>query len=73
MSKCPVAGVIPAELLKPSLVAAKFVKEEIIQPFGSPKFILSENNLKFDCETTEDFAGGQKIQWKQIDTIIRSR
>ena len=50
MSQWLVARAIPAELLS-SLGALKFVKEEIILPFGSPKFILSGDDLKFDCKT----------------------
>ena len=38
MSKCPIARAIPAEPFN-SLGVLKFVKEEIILPFGSPKFI----------------------------------
>ena len=67
MYKWPVARAIPAELFK-SLPALKFVKEEIILPFGSPKFILSDNDLKFDCKAIEDFVRDQKIQWKHIAT-----
>ena len=67
MSKWPIARAIPAELFN-SLGALKFVKEEIILPFGTPKFILSDNDLKFDCKAIEDFARDQKIQWKHIAT-----
>ena len=65
MSKWPVARAIPHGLFD-SLGALKFVKEEMILPFGSPKFILSVNFLKFDCKAIEDFATDRKIQWKHI-------
>ena len=55
MSKRQKAQAISAELFN-SLRALKFVKEEIILPFGSPKFILSDDDLKFDCKAIEDFA-----------------
>ena len=38
----------------------KFAKEEIILAFGSPKFVLSDNNLKFDCKKVEHFARDTK-------------
>ena len=50
-----------AELFN-ALGALKFIKERIILPFGSPKFILSDNYLKFDCKAVEDFVRDQKVQ-----------
>ena len=44
----------------------------IILPFGPPKFILSDDHLKFDCKAIQDFARDQKIQWKNI-AIYNSR
>ena len=67
MSKWPVARAILAELFN-SLGAPKFDKKEIVLPFGIPKFILSDKNLKFDCKAIVDFPKGQTIYWKVIAT-----
>ena len=67
MSKWPVLRAIPVELFN-SLGALEFVKKEILLQFGSPKFILSDNDLKFDFKAIKDFARGQKIQRSQIPT-----
>ena len=67
ISKWPVTLVIPAELFN-SLGALKFFNEEIILPLGSPKFILSDNDLKFDWKAVKEFARDQKIQWKYTAT-----
>ena len=32
--------------------------------FGPPQYILSDNNLKFDCKALQDFAHRFNIQWK---------
>ena len=42
--------------------------EDIILPFGSPKFVLSDNELKLDCKVVEVSARDQKIQWKHTAT-----
>ncbi len=55
MSKWPVARAIPTELFN-SLGVMKFVKKEIIKTFGPPQYTLSDNDLKFDCKTVQDFA-----------------
>ena len=44
------------------------MKEEIILHFGSPKFILSDNELKFDWKAIQYFARDQNFQWMHIDT-----
>ena len=48
--------------------SSEICKKDIILPFGSPKFILSDNELKFDSISIEDFATDHKIQWKHIAT-----
>ena len=60
MSEWLGARTIPAEHFK-ALGALKFVNEGIILPFCSSKFILSDNDLKFDCKPVEDFARDQKF------------
>ena len=42
----------------------EFVKKEIIMLFTSPQYILSDNDLKFDCRAVKDFADRFNIQWK---------
>ena len=42
----------------------KFAKKEIIMAFGPPQYILSDNDLKFDCKAVQGFAHRFKIQWK---------
>ena len=37
-------------------------------PFGSQKFILSDDDLKFDCKAVDAFSRDQKIRWKHTDT-----
>ena len=54
---------IPTELFN-SLGVMKFDKKEIIMAFGPPPYILSDNDLKFDCKAVQDFAHRFKIQWK---------
>ena len=51
---------MPAEIFY-HLGALKFVKEEIILTFGPPKFILSDNDLNFDCKAVKDFARDKKF------------
>ncbi len=63
MSKWPVARAIPADLFN-SLGVMEFVKKEIIILLGPPKYILSENDLKFDCKAVQDFTHRFNIQWK---------
>ena len=65
--KYPVARVMPAELFN-DLGALTFVKEEIIVPFVSLKFVSSDNDLKFDYKAIEDFSREQKVQWKHTAT-----
>ena len=60
-AKCPVARDIPAELFN-SLRTLKFFKQEIILPSGMPMFILSDNDLTFDCKAIDWFTRDQKIR-----------
>ena len=61
MSKWRVAQAMRAELFN-ALGAMKFVQEEIIVQFGSPKFILTDSDLKLYCAEIEDLARDQKTQ-----------
>ena len=65
MPKWPVARATPAELFN-ALGHLKFVKEEIILPFGSPKYVLRDNDLNFDCNTVED-----ELETKKFNGNIR--
>ena len=67
MSKLLVERGTPAEQFN-AVRAVKFVKEEIILPFGSPKFVLSDNDIKFHCKAADNFATDQQIQWKNTAT-----
>ena len=53
ISKWLVAWAIPTELLN-SLGVMKFVKKEIILDFGPTQYILSDNELNFDCKAVQD-------------------
>ena len=59
---------MPAELFN-ALGALRFVPEGIILPFGSPKFVLSDNDLKFDWKEVEDFARDKIIRRKHMATL----
>ena len=59
MSRWPLAWAIPADLFN-SLGVMEFVKKEIIMLFGPPQYILSDNDLKLDCEA---------VQISHIDSI----
>ncbi len=50
MSKRPVAWGIPTEFFN-SLGVIKFGKKEIIMAFGPPQYVLSDNDIKFDCNS----------------------
>ncbi len=63
MLKWHVAWGIPADLFN-SLGVMEFVKKEIFILLGRPQYILSDNDLKFDCKAVQDFAGRFNIQWK---------
>ncbi len=54
MSKWPVALMISAGLFT-SLGVMEFVKKELIMFAGPPQYILSDNDLKFDCKAVQDF------------------
>ena len=43
-------------------------KKEIIMLFGPPQYILSDNDLKFDCKAVQDFAHRFNIVWKCTST-----
>ncbi len=43
-------------------------QERKIMLFGSPKYILSDNDLKFACQAVQDFAHRFNIQWKSTST-----
>ncbi len=66
-SRWPVAKAIP-----PSMFNAKgtinFQENEIIIPFGSLEYILSDNDQKFDCMTVHDFTKKHGISWKYTST-----
>ncbi len=63
MSKWLVAWAIPADLFN-SLGVIELVKRKIIMLFGPPQYILSDNDLKFDCKAVQDFARRFNTQWK---------
>ena len=67
MSKWTVAWAIPTELSN-SLIVVKFVKKEIIMAFGPPQYILSVNDLKFDCKAVQVFAHRFYMQWECAST-----
>ncbi len=67
MSKWPVSWEIPANLFN-SLGVMEFVKKEVIMLFGPPQYILSDNDLNFDCKAVQDFARRFNIQWKCTST-----
>ena len=48
MSKWPVAWVTPTNSFD-SQGVMEFVKKEVIIMFGPPQYIMSDNDLKFDC------------------------
>ncbi len=61
MSKWPVAWAIRNNLFN-SQGVMEFVKKERIMMFGPPQYILSDNDLKFDCEAVQNFARRFNIQ-----------
>ncbi len=63
MSKCPVGWAIPADSFN-SLDVMEFVSKETIMLFGPPQYILSENDLKFDCKVVQYLEYRLNIQWK---------
>ncbi len=46
----------------------EFVKKEKIMLFGSTKYILSDNGLKFACKALQDCSHRFNIQWKSTST-----
>ncbi len=67
MSKWPVAWAISADFFN-SLGVMEFVKKEIIMLFGPPQYVLSDNDIKFDCKEVQDFARQFNIQRKCTST-----
>ena len=43
-------------------------RERNYHGFGLPQYILSDNNLKFDCKAVQDFAHRFIIRWKCTST-----
>ncbi len=46
----------------------KFVENEIIMPFGSPEYILSDKDLRFDFMAVHDSLNKHDINWKYTST-----
>ncbi len=67
MRDSPVAWAMHTELFN-SVGVMKFVKKEVIMTFSPPQYILSDNDLKFDCKAVQNFAHRFNIQWKCAST-----
>ncbi len=63
-----VSGSSSTPHLSNTACAIKFLEEVIINPVGSPEYILSDNDLKFDCMAVHDFSRKHDINWMRTST-----
>ncbi len=71
-SRWPVTRMMPPPIFHAE-GTMKSIEKEIITPFGSPEYILSDNNLKFDCMAVHDLTKKHNINWKYTSTCNPQR
>ena len=65
LSGWPVARALPESHFN-SLGVMTFVDEEIVAPFGSPKCMVSDNDMKFNSHLVRGYAKSVGIQWRFV-------
>ena len=67
LSGWPIASAIPSHLFN-SQGVLQFVKTELVSMYGTPVFIVSDNDTKFNNAPVRDYAKGVGIEWKFVST-----
>ena len=64
----PVAQSLSSDLFN-SMGELQFVEKEIVDTFGHPRIIISDNDSKFQSAPVRDYAKKGSIEWKYISAF----